>query len=71
MQFVMGVPRPRRHLVRYHGILGPAAKDRAKVVPRPPALPAPPAQNSAGSDSAGVDKAGEGESRDIDISKMP
>jgi hypothetical protein len=26
------IPRPRCHLVRYHGILGPAAKDRAKVV---------------------------------------
>ena len=29
------IPRPRSHLVRYHGILGPAAKDRDKVVPRP------------------------------------
>ena len=28
------VPRPRAHMIRYHGILGPAAKDRAKVVPR-------------------------------------
>ena len=28
------VPRPRAHVVRYHGILGPAAKDRGKVVPR-------------------------------------
>ena len=28
------IPRPRSHLVRYHGILGPAAKDRDKVVPR-------------------------------------
>ena len=28
------IPRPRSHLVRYHGILGPAAKDREKVVPR-------------------------------------
>ena len=35
------VPRPRAHLVRYHGILGPAAKDRDKVVPTPPAPPAP------------------------------
>jgi hypothetical protein len=26
--------RPRSHLVRYHGILGPAARDRDKVVPR-------------------------------------
>jgi hypothetical protein len=28
------IPRPRAHLVRYHGILGPAAEDRDKVVPR-------------------------------------
>ena len=27
--------RPRAHVIRYHGILGPAAKDRAQVVPRP------------------------------------
>jgi hypothetical protein len=27
------IPRPRSHLVRFHGILGPAAKDREKVVP--------------------------------------
>jgi hypothetical protein len=28
------VPRPRAHLVRYHAILGPAAKDRYRVVMR-------------------------------------
>jgi hypothetical protein len=28
------IPRPRSHLVRYHGILGPAAEDREKVVPK-------------------------------------
>jgi len=56
------IPRPRCHLVRYHGILGPAAKDRAKVVPIPPAPP--------GLDAAGADKAGEGESREIDITKI-
>jgi len=27
------VPPPRRHLVRYHGILAPHAKDRDKIVP--------------------------------------
>jgi hypothetical protein len=27
------VPPPRRNLVRYHGILAPAAKDRDKIVP--------------------------------------
>jgi hypothetical protein len=62
------IPRPRCHLVRYHGILGPAAKDREKVVPTPPAPPAPDAK---GADSAGTDKAGTGESRDIDITKIP
>jgi hypothetical protein len=56
------IPRPRCHLVRYHGILGPAAKDRAKVVPTPPAPLAP--------DAAGADKAGTGESREIDITKI-
>jgi hypothetical protein len=62
------IPRPRCHLVRYHGILGPAAKDRHKVVPTPSALPAP---DGVGDDSAGADKASEGESRDIDITKIP
>ena len=50
------------------GILGPAAKDRDKVVPTPPAQPEP---NAADADSAGADKAGEGESRNIDITKIP
>jgi hypothetical protein len=59
------IPRPRCHLVRYHGILGPAAKDRAKVVPTPPA---PDARSG---DVAGAGKAGTGESRDIDLSKIP
>jgi Putative transposase/Transposase zinc-binding domain len=61
------IPRPRCHLVRYHGILGPAAKDRAKVVPTPPA---PSAPDAAGSDAAGADKAGTGESREIDVTKI-
>jgi hypothetical protein len=56
------IPRPRCHLVRYHGILGPTAKNRAKVVPTPPAPPAP--------DAADADKAGPGESREIDITKL-
>jgi hypothetical protein len=60
------IPRPRCHLVRYHGILGPAAKDRAKVVPTPPGQPAP---DAAGADSAGADKTGTGESREIDIAR--
>ena len=49
------IPRPRCHLVRYHGILGPSAKDRAKVVPTPPAQPAPDAAN---------------ESREIDVTTI-
>ena len=28
------VPRPRRHLVTYHGVLAPAARLRSRVVPR-------------------------------------
>jgi hypothetical protein len=31
------VPPPRIHQVRYHGILGPAARRRASIVPNPPA----------------------------------
>jgi hypothetical protein len=58
------IPRPRRHLVRYHGILGPAAKDRDKVVPTPPA------PETAGAEAAGDSKAGAGESREIDITKI-
>jgi hypothetical protein len=61
------IPRPRCHLVRDHGILGPAAKDRDKVVPTPPA---PRAPDAAGSHAAGADEPGTGESRDIDITKI-
>jgi hypothetical protein len=28
------VPKPRAHLVRYHGVFAPASPDRARVVPR-------------------------------------
>jgi hypothetical protein len=38
------------------------------VVPTPPALPAP---DAAATEMAGTDKAGTGESRDIEITKMP
>jgi len=27
------IPRPRAHVVRYHGVFGPAAEDRGKIVP--------------------------------------
>ena len=51
------IPRPRGHLVRYHGILGPAAKDRQKVVPRP----APPVPGAKGDDGI----------HDLDASNVP
>ena len=44
------VPRPRLHLIRFHGVLAPNAKLRALVVPKepePPAQAAPPAECEA------------------------
>lgn len=44
------VPRPRLHLIRFHGVLAPNAKPRAMVVPQAPALHAqvaPPAECEA------------------------
>ncbi|MDP1962498.1 MAG: transposase, partial [Reyranella sp.] len=35
------VPRPRLHLIRFHGVLAPNAKLRAMVVPQEPEPPAP------------------------------
>jgi hypothetical protein len=29
------VPRPRLHLIRFHGVLAPNAKLRSKIVPSP------------------------------------
>ena len=34
------VPRPRLHLIRFHGVLAPNAKLRAQVVPQEPQAPA-------------------------------
>jgi hypothetical protein len=45
------VPRPRLHLIRFHGVLAPNAKLRALVVPQgaeAPAQAAPPAECEAG-----------------------
>ena len=45
------VPRPRLHLIRFHGVLAPNAKLRALVVPQEaeaPAQAAPPAECEAG-----------------------
>jgi hypothetical protein len=33
------VPRPRLHLIRYHGVLAPNARLRARVVPQQPPAP--------------------------------
>ena len=44
------VPRPRLHLIHFHGVLAPNAKLRAQVVPQEPELPAtaaPPADCEA------------------------
>ncbi|MDP1899454.1 MAG: transposase [Rubrivivax sp.] len=41
------VPRPRLHLIRFHGVLAPSAKLRAQVVPQGPLAPAPPAECEA------------------------
>jgi hypothetical protein len=38
------VPRPRLHLIRFHGVLAPNAKLRAMVVPQEPEPPAAAAQ---------------------------
>lgn len=32
------VPRPRAHLLTYHGVLAPAAAMRAEIVPEPPVV---------------------------------
>ena len=41
------VPRPRLHLIRYHGVLAPNAKMRAQGVPQEPVGPAQAAQPAA------------------------
>ena len=42
------VPRPRLHLIRFHGVLAPNAKLRKAVVPVPPTAVATPAQEGDG-----------------------
>jgi len=41
------VPRPRLHLLRYHGVLAPNAGLRAAIVPGPPEKPGVPAVGHA------------------------
>jgi Putative transposase len=43
------VPRPRLHLIRFHGVLAPDAKLRSQIVP----APAPPATESPSEDAHG------------------
>ena len=43
------VPRPRLHLIRFHGVLAPNAKLRSKIVP----APASPATQSPSEDAHG------------------
>ena len=40
------VPRPRLHLIRFHGVLAPNAKLRAEIVPREIALDPNPGTSS-------------------------
>jgi Putative transposase len=48
MQRLAGlVPRPRLHLIRFHGLLAPNAKLRAQVVPQEPVEGAEAAQPAA------------------------
>src|SRR5215831_16944672 len=41
------VPRPRLHLIRFHGVLAPHAKLRAAIVPHPTQQPTPHAAEHA------------------------
>lgn len=41
------VPRPRLHLIRFHGVLAPTAKLRSRVVPQGPPAQAQPATEAA------------------------
>jgi Putative transposase len=41
------VPRPRLHLIRFHGVLGPNAKIRGKIIPRPPGPATEPSSEHA------------------------
>jgi len=48
------VPPPRFHLVRYHGVLGPCASQRARVIPCPGAEPAAPVPGTPEGDAPGA-----------------
>ena len=43
----MGLPRPRLHLIRFHGVLAPNAKLRRQIVPAPAERAAAPPTDHA------------------------
>ena len=49
------VPPPRAHLVRYHGVFGPASKWRREIVPAPPKSTCP-AEAPSSSDGPGTSR---------------
>ena len=48
------VPRPRLHLIRFHGVLAPNAKLRAMVVPQEPDVAAQEAKPASARRSARI-----------------
>ena len=73
------VPRPRLHLIRFHGVLAPNAKLRKAVVPIPPTASAPAPMHAGDGDQT---RAGSAKGRmrlaqllkrvfDIDIEQCP
>ena len=78
-RLVVLVPRPRLHLIRFHGVLAPNAKLRKAVVPVPPTLSAPAPMHAGDGDQT---RAGSAKGRmrwaqllkrvfDIDIEQRP
>ena len=43
----MGMPRPRLHLIRFHGVLAPNAKLRREIIPTPVEQATEPASDDA------------------------
>ena len=53
------VPRPRLHLIRFHGVLAPNAKLRSKIVPGPPEQATEPSSDHASAGRAGAHELGQ------------
>ncbi|MCX8004014.1 MAG: hypothetical protein N2688_03505 [Burkholderiaceae bacterium] len=49
------MPRPRLHLIRFHGVLAPNAKLRSLVVPKGPAVQEEPATETAAASECEVE----------------